>query len=185
MTDNSRERLRTHYEVLGLVNYLHGPISKDVVKAAYRKALLQHHPDKGFSQHPRVNRSLSLLSHSGTPPTYTIDDISLAYKVLADPIARADYNRQLDLQTTSGQIARSKKESVIHAGIETFDLEELDYNEKSSTWHRPCRCGTAQGYRVSECQLEQEAGHGEVYVGCEGCSLWIRVLFEIEESAEG
>lgn len=180
MTKNDRNLSPNHYEVLGLADGLQDQISQDIIKAAYRKALLQHHPDKSSLQHrdndiARLSKSVKLQ--------YTVDEISLAQKVLADPIARAEYDRQLRLANTRS--VAGIKESTVHAGIEALDLEDLDFDEGTSMWYHSCRCGNAKGYRISEEQLERETRHGEVYVGCEGCSLWIRVLFEVEESPGG
>lgn len=50
-------------------------------------------------------------------------------------------------------------------------------------WTRSCRCGAEQGFRILESELEEAEGRGEseVLVGCEGCSLWVRVGFDVEE----
>ncbi|KAH7077302.1 diphthamide biosynthesis protein 4 [Paraphoma chrysanthemicola] len=54
--------------------------------------------------------------------------------------------------------------------------------EKQMEWTRACRCGAEQGFRILEEELgDAEArGEKEVLVGCEGCSLWVRVGFEVE-----
>jgi diphthamide biosynthesis protein 4 len=50
-------------------------------------------------------------------------------------------------------------------------------------WTRSCRCGAEKGFRILEEELEdaEKRGEKEVLVGCEGCSLWVRVGFEVEE----
>jgi diphthamide biosynthesis protein 4 len=50
-------------------------------------------------------------------------------------------------------------------------------------WRRKCRCGADGGFRIQEVELEDAAGRGEkeVLVGCVGCSLWVRVGFDVEE----
>lgn len=55
--------------------------------------------------------------------------------------------------------------------------------ERGMQWTRPCRCGMDQGFRIAEEELEDAEARGEteVLVGCEGCSLWVRVGFDVEE----
>jgi diphthamide biosynthesis protein 4 len=55
--------------------------------------------------------------------------------------------------------------------------------DKQMEWTRACRCGDEKGYRILEEELEdaERRGEKEVLVGCEGCSLWVRVGFEVEE----
>ncbi|CAO2648940.1 Nn.00g098890.m01.CDS01 [Neocucurbitaria sp. VM-36] len=55
--------------------------------------------------------------------------------------------------------------------------------EGKMEWTRPCRCGAEKGFRILEEELEDAEGRGEkeVLVGCEGCSLWVRVGFDVEE----
>ncbi|KAF1971215.1 hypothetical protein BU23DRAFT_556234 [Bimuria novae-zelandiae CBS 107.79] len=50
-------------------------------------------------------------------------------------------------------------------------------------WTRGCRCGAEKGFRIQERELEDAEARGEteVLVGCEGCSLWVRVGFDVEE----
>lgn len=49
-------------------------------------------------------------------------------------------------------------------------------------WTRACRCGAERGFSILEEELEdaEERGEKEVLVGCVGCSLWVRVGFEVE-----
>lgn len=37
------------------------------------------------------------------------------------------------------------------------------------------------GYVVTEDELEKNLEDRELIVGCRGCSLWLRVLFSVEE----
>lgn len=184
MPNSTCESTINHYEVLGLAQRSPDQVSKDTIKAAYRTALLQHHPDKRAAvQHYENSRPSisSLRSGPEKPPTFSIDQISLAYKILVDPIARADYDRKLQLSATAKDSLI--RDFAVNSGIDIFDLEELTYDKSTSSWHKPCRCG--KGYLVSEEQLEREASHGEIYISCEGCSLWIQVLFEVEEPPDG
>ncbi|KAK7179713.1 hypothetical protein DPSP01_001342 [Paraphaeosphaeria sporulosa] len=61
--------------------------------------------------------------------------------------------------------------------------EERGGEEGEMEWTRACRCGAEKGFRIRERELEDAEGRGEkeVLVGCEGCSLWVRVGFDVEE----
>lgn len=157
---------QNYYELLKLTP---GPdLSQEDVKQAYREALLKYHPDK-------LNRKTTsgpelTTGASGTP---TVNMIVEAYNILLDPLTRRKYD--LSLKTAQAKA---------HQGIETFDLEDLVFHEDSgnSQWTKSCRCGSSEGYFLSEDDLEkassEQAGETkEVLVGCRGCSLFIRVAF--------
>ncbi|MCJ1485142.1 hypothetical protein MMC06_005315 [Schaereria dolodes] len=163
--------MQNHYEVLTLPspsNREQTPNKHDI-KLAYRHALLHHHPDKS-----RVKASPDSDSRK-----VTVDDISLAYKVLSNPASRSEYDRLLWIQAskTSPDIIQS------HPGLETMDLDDLSYDEANRTWHRSCRCGNAGAFMVTEADLEKDADTGETFTGCGGCSLWLRVVFAKAEDA--
>ena len=63
---------RSHYEVLGVS----AGATTDEVRAAYRRAARDHHPDAG-----------------GDPARMT--DLNVAWHVLGDPVRRAAYDREL------------------------------------------------------------------------------------------
>lgn len=155
------------YQMLGLVEVQHDPVvTSDRLRQAYKQALLHNHPDKQTTDHP-VNPSQRL----------TVDQISEAFKVLSDPELRSQYDRKLQLERKSG----TRDEATRHTGMETVDLEELDFNETSGTWLRDCRCGSKPAYIVTEAELEKNADFGELITGCKGCSLWLKVLFTVED----
>jgi diphthamide biosynthesis protein 4 len=136
------------------------------VKQAYRKALLAYHPDKQKS--------------AGTHPTITVDDIALAFKTLSDPILRAEYDTWLasneDVTSSAGHVARPR-----HTGLETVDLDDLNFDASSGSWSRSCRCGNDTGFTVTEAELEKHVDEGEIIVGCKGCSLWLRIMFGVDD----
>lgn len=139
------------------------------IKLAYRRSLLHHHPDKFKSTVPKATNS-----NLSDP---TIDAITLAYKVLSDATARSEYDRLLRLQTSTDDPTMEKP----RPGLETADLDDLDYDELQHLWYRSCRCGNEKGFLLTEQELEREAEHGEVITGCRGCSLWLKVVFEVAD----
>ena len=131
-------------------------------------------PGRGYFPQP---------SDSTQQRTYTIDEITTAYKTLSDPHLRAEYDRSLRLDRA--KIAeRERTGDVFHTGLEAVDLEDLACDEgdaENLVWYRGCRCGDERGFLVSEMDLEREVEQGEVVVGCRGCSLWLKVLFAVED----
>lgn len=188
-----------YYQILSLsFTGSSSSLSKQQIKLAYHKALLQHHPDKAcaIAQDTRTphngpmasrlspgNGTSARTSDSTQQRTYTIDEITTAYKTLSDPRLRAEYDRSLRLDRA--KIAeREKTGDVFHTGLEVVDLEDLVCDEgdaENLVWYRGCRCGDERGFVVSEMDLEREVEQGEVVVGCRGCSLWLKVLFAVED----
>lgn len=166
------EKPANYYQLLGLEQRQNAPaLSLQEVKAAYKRALLQHHPDKQSGQ------TSAKGPKNRRPASVTVDDIALAYKVLSEPSLRAEYDRWLHAKDGEADSA-----SIVHrTGLETVDLDDLASDEASSSWSRNCRCGDERGFIVTEAELEKNAEDGELIVGCKGCSLWLRVLFGIEE----
>lgn len=166
----------THYQVLGItpsiIDTHHDPSS--LLKRAYRRALLQNHPDKaardGFS--------------SDTPQTviYTVDQIATALSILSSPRDRAAYDNSLRLARPDGRDPSEVGGSgSFQIGVETVDLDDLPYDEKASSWYRGCRCGNDRAYLFGEEDLDACADEGELMVGCQDCSLWLRVSFAVVE----
>ncbi|KAF7119034.1 hypothetical protein CNMCM5793_008674 [Aspergillus hiratsukae] len=196
-----------YYEILNLP-FTSPPtaISKQQLKIAYHRALLKHHPDKAkasliaaaatsapahdtktaVSQPPSSSSSSSSSAdrNADASQTFTIDEITAAYRTLSDPALRAEYDRIRRLER--GPTAEGEKR--FHTGLEVVDLEDLVCEETGDgdgegllCWYRGCRCGDERGFMVTELDLEKEAEHGEVVIGCRGCSLWMKILFAMEE----
>lgn len=154
-----------HYRVLDLPSPTHAndKPSQNDIKVAYRRALLRHHPDKHGKQ----------CSNGDHKPTFTLDQIFLAYKTLVNPRARFDYDQSL--KTTNPVVPSSGKDA--HPGLETCDLDDLVFDSEHSIWSKSCRCGNFKGFEISEKDLEDNVEYGEIITGCRGCSLWLRVTF--------
>ncbi|PGH35950.1 hypothetical protein GX50_01275 [[Emmonsia] crescens] len=133
------------------------------------------------------------------PLGYTIDQITKAYKVLSDPVARAEYDRSLRLLGINGSRHGNghgdDEGTPFRTGMEVFDLDDMEIGSGSASgtgiddsnggaWYHSCRCGEERGFLVLEEDLEREAERGEVVVGCRGCSLWARVVFAVDEGGE-
>ncbi|PLB39858.1 CSL zinc finger-domain-containing protein [Aspergillus candidus] len=181
----------THYEILNLAfptssSPSSTTLTKQQLKTAYHKALLQHHPDKTSStSSPSTPTSIPPSSTTTNPDRkHTIDAITTAYKTLSDPRQRAEYDTRLRLERNNAQTSGpGGGDAHFHTGLEVVDLEDLRYEETDTetVWYRGCRCGDERGFLVTEEDLEREVEGGEVVVGCRGCSLYLRVLFAVGE----
>ena len=172
----------SHYEVLGLKPGTR--LTAKDVKSAYHQALLRHHPDKsprnpgnGVAERDEVIQSSDQRIEEA--PIISIDRLTLAYQTLSDPQSKAEYDRLLALSTKAAKNEGLRlQEAHRHLGVDIVDLEDMDYDDDRSLWKRPCRCGDRWAYEITEPELEREQSHGEIYVGCRGCSLFIKVIFE-------
>ena len=153
------------FEVLGLPSS--PTVSPDSLKSAYHQALLRYHPDKNGKVKP---------GHS-TSEVFSVDEITLAYKTLLDPSKRAKHLQEIRLSNFGGRDGTDG--TKLSPGLEVVDLDDLVYDDALSAWTRDCRCGTIPGFFLTEDELEREAKHGEILVGCRGCSLWLKVLFQL------
>lgn len=153
------------YTILGLpiTHAQDTTLAPETLKIAYRKALLQHHPDRKSAQQPAN--------------TFTVDQIIEAYETLTNPATRLKYHEALSKQSSNSGLAKSTERSA----VETFDLEDLEFQESAqgALWEKSCRCGST--YQVNEKQLEEAASDGEIVVGCRGCSLHIKITFDTVE----
>lgn len=103
-------------------------LSKQQLKIAYHKALLKHHPDKAISvaatparTHTHDTKTAYRSSpdrNADTSPTFTIDEITAAYKTLSDPALRAEYDRVLRLERVTAGKGDKGAEAAFHTGLE-------------------------------------------------------------------
>ncbi|EQK97904.1 hypothetical protein G6O67_007232 [Ophiocordyceps sinensis] len=171
----------THYEILGLSpatldNFSSNKdASSPLIKHAYRRALLRNHPDKAKSDPSRT-----LPSCRNSTPVYTVDQMAQAFAVLSSPARRAAYDASLRLSHARPGSAPAH----FHTGVENVDLDDLLFDDDGQRWSRPCRCGNDRGYSFDEADLLDAADDGLLMVGCQDCSLWLRVHFAVVEDAE-
>ena len=196
-----------YYEVLNLsappVNG--GPsLTPAALKAAYHRALLQHHPDKNPSlldagSEKKVHaQSLcetrqECLPKKGQESHITVDEITLAYITLSSPSSRAEYDRELRLRPilSAASLTDGTQHVASPSGLEHIDLDDLFYDASAHLWWKNCRCATSRAFVITEEDLEravedlEEAGNkastAEVIVPCQGCSLGLKVGFAIEK----
>ncbi|KAK3495859.1 hypothetical protein B0T13DRAFT_473542 [Neurospora crassa] len=193
----------TFYEILSL-----SPTTSDltpaIIKQAYRRALLTHHPDKSSSNFSSSTSTSNSHLNSHPPKTlYTIDQISLAYTTLSSPTLRTQYDASLRrLAAASSRthptttLGKGNVVEDFQTGIDTIDLDDMVFvphesssstgissNEKD-TWYRPCRCGNERGFALTEEDLEENADLGEVLVQCADCTIWLRVCYVVAEDDE-
>merc|ERR1712098_884475 len=94
-SDGSMTYMPTYYEILGLPQALHDEpnLPAQTLRIAYRRALLQNHPDKSSSNHA-LNSKATI---------YSIDQISEAFNTLSNPKSRTKYDQELKLQSATTQ----------------------------------------------------------------------------------
>lgn len=132
--------------------------SSQEIKTAYRKALLQHHPDKSATTEG-AKRDL--------------DIIRLAYNTLSHPSSREQYDHSRTSRATHTQ----KSEKTGPRPSQVVSLDDFEEKELSNGFHWtfPCRCGSV--YTLTEDLLEQDIH----LVSCDSCSETIFVGYELDE----
>ncbi|KAL7927710.1 CSL zinc finger domain-containing protein [Trichoderma austrokoningii] len=165
----------SHYDVLGLTPTILSsqPDPSTLIKQAYRRALLRHHPDKAAS-------SLPSNPKPSNPQLYTIDQITQAFTILSSPHQRSTYDAGLRLSRANNA---GDSQARFQTGIENVDLDDLPFDEGGERWYRSCRCGNDHGYSFQETDLEGVEHEGVLMVGCQDCSLWLKVHFAVVEDA--
>lgn len=177
---------KNYYQILGLNAPSTGSASarpkSAELRRAYRNALLAAHPDKKTTG-----------SASGqTVKTHTVDDVREAYRVLDEHVNRAEYDNwvlrnphvlQGTAESAAGEGQTPSADFIL--GLDVLDLSDFEEQETAEEveWTRACRCGDQMGFRILEVELvdAEQRGEKEVLVGCGGCSLWVRVGFDVEE----
>ncbi|KTW30110.1 hypothetical protein T552_00588 [Pneumocystis carinii B80] len=128
--------------------------TNEELREAYRKRLLQVHPDKQYKN--SISTELSLKPEFSDEYCLSIDDIRQSF-----------YRLQQELLETL------PKESMTSVFYETVYLEDFTYSVCNNEFSLSCRCGDM--FILSS----QEIQAGEAIVSCNGCSLWIRVISNI------
>jgi diphthamide biosynthesis protein 4 len=156
---------KTLYEVLSVTE----DATYDEIRAAYKSAALNTHPDKAQT---------TLESSVPSDERQEFLSVQKAWEILRHPNSRAEYDKQLQ---SSRQIIASEIEVGDMIAESTADSVGLLY---------PCRCGDY--FAIASCELGEmgilitEDGEVElqtsgsapasVVLGCGSCSLKIRLV---------
>jgi diphthamide biosynthesis protein 4 len=125
------------------------------IKAAYHRALLQHHPDKRVAAHSSAQVvDLDVLKRAFT----TLSSVDLRDKYDASRAARPSGPRPAQI-----------------VSLEEFDEHEGDSTE-DTFWSYDCRCGGI--YRITEVDMEKD----QHLIGCNSCSEVVWAGYEVAES---
>lgn len=163
---------KTLYEVLSVSE----DATYDEIRAAYRSAALNTHPDK-------ARTTLESRVLSGEQQEFS--SVQKAWEILRHPTSRADYDKQLQSSRQNIEIIASEVQvgDMIIESTADADTVELSY---------PCRCGDY--FSITSCELSGMGisvsgdGDGEVelqasdspsasvVLGCGSCSLKIRLV---------
>lgn len=182
---------RSHYDVLSLpAPTFNGAtlelLTSQAVKKAYHKALLKWHPDKALVGGALPATTLDKLKSTSPLPTdtpcYTLDEIITAYTILSTERGRREYEREYCLRL-AGNTQEVKGLWNAYVPMDVVDLDDFEYEERLGKFYKGCRCEDDEGYVLWESELE-EVQTREVMVECMGCSLWLKVVFEIASEWE-
>ncbi|KAK6071215.1 DnaJ domain-containing protein [Seiridium cupressi] len=129
-------------------------------------------------------RSLQTQSHTSGTFSSSSSSNQKNGNVNANGNASQNYNyhKTFNFKSTPQQQQAQPQSS---GGVETVDLDDLAWDGRKQVYHQTCgRCGTERGYCFRELDLDEVGEDGELMVQCNGCSLWLRVLFDEAEDDE-
>ena len=170
----------SHYDVLSVAP----DASNNEIKAAYRRKILETHPDKLVAERDgKKDGEITTQRGNSSKLLTSVGAIQEAYRVLADPASRSEYDTLL--------LEKVKQTGLVLSGdgLDVYGLEEFGEQESEGAilWIKTCpRCEAENAMCLTEDNLEEgtEDGEGglEVAVQCLRCSLWIKVRYtEAEE----
>ena len=169
---------KNKYEILNLADFS----AIHQVKSAFKSIILQHHPDKVKIRSCDSQQEKSKET-AKTAETEIWQNILDAYDTLGNENLKQIYDSQLK---------RLLKEGPVQESVDLDDMQEIlvecsnhspnnnnngteDSEEECSCktfWKKTCRCGG--DFAVCETDLE----NGVQFVGCDGCSLFIHILYQ-------
>ncbi|KAM9994214.1 hypothetical protein ACTFIZ_005516 [Dictyostelium cf. discoideum] len=149
---------KNYYEILKV------SIDADIeeIKKSYRKLALLYHPDK-LNKEENIEENINSFSNCLVNNTKDFNDIQIAWETLKDDLLRKQYDSLLLEQ-------KRQKYSV----SDEIDLDDMEFIEENSEYIYSCRCG--DHYIITEDQLSE----GSDVVCCSGCSLSIKVIYQME-----
>ncbi|KAL6846277.1 hypothetical protein ACP4OV_023725 [Aristida adscensionis] len=162
---------RTLYEVLSVSENA----TYDEIRAAYKAAALNTHPDK--AQTSIESSDTSIVEQQ------EFFCVQKAWEILRHPESRADYDKQLQSSRQNTEIIASEIEVGDMIVERTAGTVELLY---------PCRCGDY--FSITSCELGEmgisvsedgevelqasDSASASVVLGCGSCSLKARLVIE-------
>ncbi|KIY51580.1 hypothetical protein FISHEDRAFT_36701, partial [Fistulina hepatica ATCC 64428] len=147
-----------YYQVLGVPR----DASPAEIKAAYHRALLSHHPDK-------VRASAPVSDFFAPGVALEISLIKDAHATLSSPQTRSKYDQTLDVAGGVDHSSGPRPAQIV--SLEDFQ----EVSDQQPAWRHPCRCGGF--YLINEDNLD----HGQHLIGCNLCSEFIWVGYEVVE----
>jgi DnaJ-class molecular chaperone len=143
------------YEILGVSR----SATPDAIRAAYRRKLLQLHPDKS-SQHSSTRAESNVVA---------VHELQHAYDVLRDVARRKEYDAQLDAACQQQECATIPWLSISIEEMEVFTTEH-----GSEAYEFECRCGDV--FELSAQELPKEH-NTSVTVPCRSCTNILLVRY--------
>ncbi|KAM9963844.1 hypothetical protein ACTFIW_007100 [Dictyostelium discoideum] len=154
---------KNYYEILKV------SIDADIeeIKKSYRKLALLYHPDK-LNKEENIEENINnfsncLVNNNNNSNTKDFNDIQIAWETLKDDLLRKQYDSLL-----------LEKKRQKYSVSDEIDLDDMEFIEENSEYVYPCRCG--DHYIITEDQLSE----GSDVVCCSGCSLSIKVIYQME-----
>ncbi|KAJ3504835.1 hypothetical protein NMY22_g17787 [Coprinellus aureogranulatus] len=158
-----------YYQVLSISQNA----STQEIKAAYHRALLQHHPDKRTSP-------VATLDASTPTAILEISVIKAAYKTLISSESRTTYDDALRRRAHGGQTAGPRPAQVISledwTSVSPAGNSEREDGDPGP-WRYPCRCSGY--YEISEAMME----NGVHLIGCSSCSEVVWAGYELQDDS--
>ena len=124
------------------------------IKSAYRRTLLNFHPDKQKGFLP-----------SESTPDIDMAVIKDAYLTLSTPHLRKQYDSNFKIHAV---LVGPRPAQVV-------SLDDFEEEDKGGSWRYPCRCGGV--YRVTMALMES----GEHLIGCGSCSEVVWAGYELQD----
>lgn len=162
------EELSSHYQTLQLTSNA----SSSEIRQAYLRLIKLSHPDKNQLCRSTLDES-------------SAQRIIEAYAVLADQTKRETYDLQLKQErsqaTLGSKCGNGTRQPIVSQTVDLSEFTELStgtaHNEDEELVQRfvyPCRCSGQ--FMITSQDMEAKKD----IVGCNGCSLTVKVEFEFD-----
>ncbi|KAJ8461432.1 hypothetical protein OPV22_034358 [Ensete ventricosum] len=159
---------RIHYEVLSVKEHA----SYDEIRASYKTAILNSHPDK-----------LKKKSEAFTDHQQDFLDVQKAWEVLSDSTSRANYDKELQLMRQELEVPANEIELGDMSVESVGDFEEFFYECRcgdyfSITWSELKEIGIILDKETIEVHSSTVSLPASVLIPCGSCSLKVRLTID-------